>query len=64
MKVGDVVKLHPSKMLYPNNKDMRVGVVVDTFEGANAEFYVEVHWVGADKSWWAPNELEIVSESW
>ena len=64
MKVGDVVRLHASKRLYPGTADMRVGVIVDTFEGENAELYVEVHWVGADKTWWAPNELEMISESW
>ena len=63
MKVGDVVKLHASTRLYPGTGSMRVGVIVDTFEGANAELYVEVLWAGAEKTWWAPNELEMVSES-
>ena len=64
MKVGDVVKLHASKRIYAQHNPLRVGVIVDTFEGENAELYVEVQWIGGDKSWWSPNELEMVSESW
>tara|TARA_R110002020_G_scaffold98887_5_gene235140 strand:- start:110 stop:304 length:195 start_codon:yes stop_codon:yes gene_type:complete len=64
VKVGDVVRLRPEKKLYPGNDQYRVGVIVDTHEGENAELYLEVHWVGADKTWWDPRELEVMSESW
>ena len=42
--------------------DYGYGVVVDFYESDAGILYCEVVWPGADKTWWADMELELISE--
>ena len=61
MKIGDVVL--PKKDHAMMGIDYGYGVVVDFYESDDGIPYYEVAWPGADRTWWADVELELVSES-
>ena len=60
MKIGDIVL--PKSNLSMLGIDYGYGVVVDFYESDAGILYCEVVWPGADKTWWADMELELISE--
>ena len=61
MKVGDIVL--PKSGASMLGVDYGYGIVVDLYESDDGIPYYEVVWPGADRTWWADVELELVSES-
>ena len=61
MQVGDIVlPKNDSAML---GVDYGYGVIIDMYEDDYGIVYYQVGWPGADCTWWAEEELELISEA-
>ena len=75
MKVGDCVKLRAGNVFLRGTQGSKVkitsdaaaeygyGIIIDVQEDDMGFVYYKVSWSNSTQEWWAPNEMELISEA-